>query len=69
MRYHLWMPEDLSNPGNSPYTDAECLTAYHEAGYAVMAQLCGQQITEVELLHRKALTGSEVRKLLASSLT
>lgn len=26
------------------------LTAFHEAGHAVMAQLCGQQITEVEII-------------------
>ncbi len=26
------------------------LTAYHEAGHAVIAQLCGQQITEVEIV-------------------
>lgn len=26
------------------------LTAYHEAGHAVMAQLCGQHVTEVEII-------------------
>ena len=29
---------------------AERLTAYHEAGHALMAHLCGQQITEVEIV-------------------
>jgi ATP-dependent Zn protease len=29
---------------------ARLLTAYHEAGHAVMAQLCGQRITEVEIV-------------------
>ena len=67
------MPEDLSNQGNPPFTDTERLTAYHEAGHVVMAQLCGQQITEVgllvaELLHQKSLAGSEVRRLLAAEL-
>jgi ATP-dependent Zn protease len=38
------------------------LTAYHEAGHAVMAQLCGQQITEVEIVGDEELTGS-VRSL------
>ncbi len=52
------MSEDLSNPGNSPYTDADRLTAYHEAGHAVMAQLCGQQITEVEIVGDAEHAGS-----------
>lgn len=34
------------------------LTAYHEAGHAVMAQLCGQQVTEVEIIGDSELTGS-----------
>lgn len=31
-------------------SEAERLTAYHEAGHALMAHLCGQQITEVEIV-------------------
>lgn len=38
------------------------LTAYHEAGHAVMAQLCGQQITEVEIIGDDDHSGS-VRSL------
>jgi ATP-dependent Zn protease len=38
------------------------LTAYHEAGHAVMAQLCGQQVTEVEIVGDDELSGS-VRSL------
>jgi ATP-dependent Zn protease len=38
------------------------LTAYHEAGHAVMAQLCGQQLTEVEIVGDEEHTGS-VRSL------
>lgn len=30
--------------------DSERLTAYHEAGHALMAELCGQQITHVEIV-------------------
>ena len=29
---------------------AERLSAYHEAGHAVMAELCGRQVTEVEII-------------------
>jgi ATP-dependent Zn protease len=38
------------------------LTAYHEAGHAVMAQLCGQRITEVEIIGDTEHSGS-VRSL------
>jgi ATP-dependent Zn protease len=38
------------------------LAAYHEAGHAVMAQLCGQQVTEVEIVGDDELSGS-VRSL------
>lgn len=38
------------------------MTAYHEAGHAVMAQLCGQQITEVEIIGDDDHSGS-VRSL------
>jgi len=34
------------------------LTAYHEAGHAVMATLCGQRITEVEIVGDEDHTGS-----------
>ena len=34
----------------SPPTDAERLTAFHEAGHAVMAELCGRLLTEVEII-------------------
>jgi ATP-dependent Zn protease len=37
------------NPGGVD-ADPVRLTAYHEAGHAVIAQLCGQQITEVEII-------------------
>jgi ATP-dependent Zn protease len=38
------------------------LTAFHEAGHAVMAHLCGQQITEVEIVGDDEHAGS-VRSL------
>jgi len=50
------MPKDLSN-STSP-TEAERLTAFHEAGHAVMAELCGRLLTEVEILGDRDLTGS-----------
>ncbi len=34
------------------------LTAYHEAGHAVMAQLCGQHVTEVEIIGDEEHSGS-----------
>jgi hypothetical protein len=40
------------------WSDSERLTAYHEAGHAVMAQLCGQQITRVEIVGDADHTGS-----------
>ena len=49
------MPKDLSNTG--PSTEAERLTAFHEAGHAVMAQLCGRQVTEVEIVGDREHTG------------
>lgn len=51
-------------PGNPPIeiSDPFQLTAYHEAGHAVMAQLCGQQVTEVEIVGDTEHTGS-VRSL------
>jgi hypothetical protein len=50
------MPDDSSN--TVPVTEAERLTAFHEAGHAVMAQLCGRQITEVEIVGDREHTGS-----------
>jgi len=50
------MPKDLSK-STSP-TEAERLTAFHEAGHAVMAELCGRLLTEVEILGDRDLTGS-----------
>jgi ATP-dependent Zn protease len=41
-------PKKMDN--HSEWTEAERLTAYHEAGHALMAHLCGQQITEVEIV-------------------
>ncbi|MCG6949352.1 MAG: hypothetical protein LJE93_10610 [Acidobacteria bacterium] len=37
---------------------AERLSAYHEAGHAVMAQLCGRHVTEVEIIGDREHTGS-----------
>ena len=50
------MSDDLSN--TTPSTEAERLTAFHEAGHAVMAQLCGRQVTEVEIVGDREHTGS-----------
>ena len=50
------MPNELEHTGSS--TEAECLTAFHEAGHAVMAQLCGRQVTEVEIVGDREHTGS-----------
>jgi len=55
VRYHLRMPKDFEHAG--AFTDAECLTAFHEAGHAVMAQLCGRQVTEVEIVGDREHTG------------
>ena len=37
---------------------SERLTAFHEAGHAVMAELCGRLLTEVEILGDRDHTGS-----------
>ena len=50
VRYHSSMP--------NAFSDAERLTAYHEAGHAVMAELCGRLLTEVEILGDRDHTGS-----------
>jgi len=34
------------------------LTAYHEAGHAVMAQLCGRRVTEVEIIGDEEHSGT-----------
>ncbi len=44
--------------GSREWSESERLTAYHEAGHAVMAQLCGQQITRVEIVGDADHTGS-----------
>jgi ATP-dependent Zn protease len=49
------MPNHSSN--TKPPTEAERLTAFHEAGHAVMAQLCGRQVTEVEIVGDREHTG------------
>jgi len=55
VRYHLPMPDEPLDHTSS--TDPERLTAYHEAGHAVMAQLCGRQVTEVEIVGDREHTG------------
>jgi ATP-dependent Zn protease len=49
------MPDDVAN--NHPPTDAERLTAFHEAGHAVMAELCGRLLTEVEIVGDREHSG------------
>ena len=56
MRYHLRMPKDCEHAGS--VTDAERLTAFHEAGHAVMAELCGRLLTEVEIVGDREHAGS-----------
>ena len=48
------MPNESSS---NPPASAERLTAFHEAGHAVMAQLCGRQVTEVEIVGDREHTG------------
>ena len=50
------MPKEPSNA--APPTEAERLTAFHEAGHAVMAELCGRLLTEVEIVGDREHTGS-----------
>jgi ATP-dependent Zn protease len=50
------MPDDI--PNTSPARDADRLTAFHEAGHAVMAELCGRFLTEVEIVGDREHTGS-----------
>jgi ATP-dependent Zn protease len=50
------MAEDA--PHSARISDAGRLTAFHEAGHAVMAELCGRQVTEVEIVGDREHTGS-----------
>jgi hypothetical protein len=51
---------------NSGPREGERLTAFHEAGHALMAELCGQQITSVEIVGDAEHAGStEALRLLA----
>lgn len=54
--YHLPMPSEGSRPGLQ--TGAKRLTAFHEAGHAVMAELCGRLLTEVEIVGDREHAGS-----------
>ena len=49
------MPEDLFENTMPPEPDT--LTAFHEAGHAVMAELCGRQVTEVEIVGDREHSG------------
>jgi hypothetical protein len=49
------MAKDLENTPLA--ADADRLTAYHEAGHAVMAELCGRLLTEVEIVGDRDHTG------------
>ena len=49
------MAKELEHSAQS--TEAERLTAFHEAGHAVMAQLCGRLLTEVEIVGDREHTG------------
>lgn len=44
--------------GTAALPDPMVLTAYHEAGHAVMAHLCGQIVTRVEIVGDDEHTGS-----------
>jgi len=54
--YHFQMPDD--RPNAAPPADAERLTAFHEAGHAVIAELCGRLLTEVEIVGDREHSGS-----------
>ena len=55
VRYHAPMPDE---PSSTTPASADRLTAFHEAGHAVMAELCGRLLTEVEILGDREHTGS-----------
>jgi ATP-dependent Zn protease len=59
LRYHDRVLHDTDRHHS---LSADRLTAYHEAGHAVMAHLCGQRITEVEIVGDDEHSGS-VRSL------
>jgi hypothetical protein len=42
---------------SNAFSDAERLTAFHEAGHAVMAELCGRLLTEVDIVGDGEHTG------------
>jgi hypothetical protein len=44
------MAEEVQTRSMGSYSGAERLTAFHEAGHAVMAELCGRHVTEVEIV-------------------
>jgi len=46
--------------------DVERLTAFHEAGHALLAELCGQQLTEVEIVGDAEHAGSTRARRLAA---
>jgi len=52
MRYNGTMANPVA------FRDPLVLTAYHEAGHAVMAHLCGQIVTTVEIVGDEEHTGS-----------
>jgi hypothetical protein len=49
------MPNDLRDASRAP--EAERLTAFHEAGHAVMAELCGRLLTAVEIVGDREHSG------------
>lgn len=52
------MPDHADSPPLETVSDPLRLIAFHEAGHAVMAQLCGQRITEVEIVGDEDHAGS-----------
>lgn len=56
--YYLPVATVAEIPVRECNTDSERLTALHEAGHAVIAQLCGQQITTVEIVGDAEHAGS-----------
>ena len=63
------MPKEAPPPGAVPPSASQRLTAFHEAGHAVMAELCGRQVTAVEIVgdreHQSRGFGSEATRLAA----
>jgi hypothetical protein len=52
-------------PNTSRPADLQRLTAFHESGHAVMAELCGRRVTEVEIVGDREHAGM-VRSLALS---